>query len=123
MTTIKKRILIAEDEKPVAKALELKLEHEGYVVTVAENGKDALDHMTSGEFDCLVLDLMMPIVDGFEVMQQLQEKKIQIPILVASNLAQAEDIERAQSLGAKEYYVKSDTPLTTVVEKIKKMSR
>jgi two-component system response regulator ResD len=123
MTATKRHILIAEDEKPVAKALALKLEHEGYTVTIVENGKEALQKIAAGGFDCMVLDLMMPVMDGFEVLQELQEKQATLPILVASNLAQAEDMERAKSLGAKDYYVKSDTPLTTVVEQIKKMSQ
>lgn len=123
MTATKRHVLIAEDEKPVAKALALKLEHEGYAATIVENGKEALEKIATGSFDCMVLDLMMPIMDGFEVLQELQEKQATLPVLVASNLAQAEDMERAKSLGAKDYYVKSDTPLTTVVEQIKKMSR
>ncbi len=124
MPASKPHILIAEDEKPVAKALSLKLEHEGFAVTIVENGVDALAAIEKDDFSCLVLDLMMPEMDGFEVLSALQEKQITgVPILVASNLAQAEDIARAKDLGADDYYVKSDTPLTVVVERVQKLAR
>lgn len=121
MTASKGHILIAEDEKPVSKALALKLEHEGYATTVVENGSDAVQEIKTEKFDCIVLDLMMPVMDGFEVLQELQELHSEVPVLVASNLAQAEDIERAKKLGAENYYVKSDTPLTQVVSQVQAM--
>ncbi len=121
MTASKGHILIAEDEKPVAKALALKLEHEGYTATMVENGSDAVKKIKTEKFDCIVLDLMMPVMDGFEVLQELQELHSEVPVLVASNLAQAEDIERAKKLGAENYYVKSDTPLTQVVSQVQTM--
>lgn len=118
MASKKIRLLIAEDERPVAKALQLKLSHSGFDVTVAENGEVALDEIKKEKFQIIILDLMMPKVDGFGVLQALKEVGDTTPVIVASNLSQKEDIDRAQSLGAKDYYVKSDTPIAAIVEKI-----
>lgn len=120
MANTKPHILIAEDERPVAKALELKLSHSGFDVTLAENGEDALKQLDNGQFDLLILDLMMPKLDGFGVLEELQKRNNATPVIIASNLSQMEDIERAKKMGAKDYYVKSDTPVASVVEHVKK---
>src|SRR5210317_829573 len=109
MSSIKK-ILIAEDEKPMARALGLKLEHNGFEVTNAYNGQEALDAMAEEKFDLLLLDLMMPKVGGFEVLEEIKKKKIDIKVIVTSNLSQPEDSEKARSLGAIDYFVKSNMP-------------
>lgn len=120
MSTQSKSILITEDEKPLAHALELKLQHEGFTVSVATNGQECLDLIESKHFDVVLLDLMMPTVDGFQVLATLQKKSQMPTVFVLSNLSQAEDEERVLSLGAKKFFIKSDTPLTTIVEEIKK---
>lgn len=114
-----KKILIAEDEKPMARALQLKLKSEGYDAVIAPNGSKALDFLKKEKFDLMLLDLMMPTVDGFEVLEELKKKKIKIPVLVSTNLGQEEDQKRAKDLGAKEYFVKADTPINEVVAKVK----
>lgn len=115
-----KNILIIEDEKPLAHALELKLTHEGHKVTAVHNGQDGLDQLDSQTFDVVLLDLMMPVVDGFQVLEHLKAKGGQMPtVFVLSNLSQHEDEERVLALGAKKYFVKSDTPLAIIVEEIK----
>ena len=116
-----KNILIVEDEKPLAHALELKLQHEGFVVTVASNGQECLDLLESQQFDVLLLDLIMPVLDGFQVLEHLQQKPTKPAIFVLSNLSQHEDEERALHLGARKFFIKSDTPLTTIVDEVKKV--
>ena len=116
----KARILIAEDEGPIANAMALKLKVSGYDVQVASNGKEALKLLEKDKFDLMLLDLIMPQVDGFEVLETLKKKGIKLPIIVTSNLGQEEDKKQAFALGAFEYLVKADTPLYEIVEKIQK---
>jgi len=114
-----KRVLIVEDEKPLQHALELKLQREGFAIVTAHNGQEAIELLKSQPFDVVLLDLMMPEVDGFQVLEQRATFASQPSIFVLSNLSQREDEERVLALGAKKYFIKSDTPLTTIVDEIK----
>lgn len=117
-----KRILIVEDEHPLAHALELKLTHEGYDVATAATGaaglKAALD---DGSFALILLDLILPEMDGFAVLQGLKAKKCKTPVVVLSNLGQDEDRRKAKELGAKDYLVKSNAPLSEIVALVKSL--
>ena len=73
------RILIAEDEVSIAKALKVLLEKNKYSVTMVHNGNDALDHMLSGEYDALVLDIMMPGMDGVEALREARRQGVKTP--------------------------------------------
>jgi two-component system alkaline phosphatase synthesis response regulator PhoP len=120
MATDQKKILIVEDEKPLAHALELKLVHEGFTVKVASDGQQCLDMLKEEKFDVLLLDLVMPILDGFQVLESLKKDNSTKPVVfVLSNLSQHEDEERVRSLGARRFFIKSDTPLTTIVAEVK----
>lgn len=114
-----KKILVAEDEKPLSKALELKFENEGYDVFIAQNGEEAISLLSKEDFDVLILDLIMPKKDGFAVLEFLKSKNKNIRIIVLSNLAQEEDFKKAKDLGAKSYFVKSNTPIVELVNYIK----
>lgn len=116
-----KRILIAEDEKPMAKALEMKLNNVGFEAKAVFNGEEALEELQKNNYDLLLLDLMMPKKDGFDVLTEMRDKKIKVPTIVSTNLSQESDVEKAKSLGAVDYFVKSDTPITEVVEHVKKI--
>ena len=119
-STQPKKILIVEDEKPMARALELKLNKSGFEAKALFNGEEALKILETEKFDLILLDLVMPKVDGFAVLTALKEREIETPIIVTSNLSQEEDFKRAKELGAKDYFVKSDTPIADIVEHIKK---
>ncbi len=114
-----KKILIVEDERPLAHALELKMTHEGYQVTVALSGTEGLEKAMSGSFDLILTDLIMPQMDGFTLMQELAAKGIKTGVIVLSNLGQEEDRKRALELGAKDYFVKANTPIAEIVKKVK----
>jgi len=116
-----KHILIVEDEKPLSHALQLKLEHEGFVVTIASDGQECLNLIENGSFDIVLLDLIMPVLDGFQVLEQLKSKAKMPAVFVLSNLSQHEDEERVLQLGARKFFIKSDTPLTVIVEEVKKV--
>jgi DNA-binding response OmpR family regulator len=89
-----KHVLIVEDERPLAHALELKLQHEGFTTVVANNGKDGLEQIEKGTFDVVLLDIMMPVMDGFQVLKQLQGRPKPPTVFVLSNLSQHEDADR-----------------------------
>lgn len=115
MSKRQKKILIAEDERPMARALELKLTHMGFTVVVVSNGEAALEAMHREVFDLLLLDLVMPKVDGFQVLEALHGAKKTIPVVIISNLSQPEDEQRTKQLGAKAFFIKSNTPIATIV--------
>ncbi|HXV27053.1 MAG TPA: response regulator [Candidatus Paceibacterota bacterium] len=112
-------ILIAEDELPLAKALAMKLESAGYTVTAVTNGSECLAELKAKKYDMLLLDLIMPETDGFAVLEELKSRGTKIPTIVLSNLGQEEDIERAKSLGAKDYFIKADTSLSAIVDMVR----
>ena len=114
-------ILIAEDERALSKALELKLTNAGFLVTIATDGEAALKLIEGNHFDLLLLDLIMPNKDGFAVLTELSSKKSKLPVVVLSNLGQSEDERKAKELGAVDYWVKADISLIDVVNKIKKL--
>lgn len=114
-----KKILIIEDEKPLVRALELKLTHEGFLVSILLNGEGVVSLLEKEKFSLIICDLVMPKMDGFRVLELVKEHKIDIPVIVLTNLGQAEDEKRVRDLGAIEFFVKSDTPLSKIVEYIK----
>ncbi|PIR49010.1 response regulator [Candidatus Peregrinibacteria bacterium CG10_big_fil_rev_8_21_14_0_10_55_24] len=118
-TTKKKKVLIAEDERPLAHALELKFAHEGFETHIAGDGQQALDLLKAEKFAAVLLDLIMPKLDGFAFLEELKKRKTKIPVIILSNLGQDEDIERAKKLGAEGYFVKSNTPIAEIVKAIK----
>lgn len=116
-----KHILVIEDEKPMAKALEIKLGRLGYVVTVVHNGLLGLSALDTAQYDLVMCDLMMPKMDGFQVLEEMRRRKIDVPVIVMTNLSQEEDKARALSLGARDFIVKSNTPIATIMEIVGKV--
>lgn len=115
----KKKILIVEDEKPLAHALELKMTHEGYETTVASTGREGLEKASTGDYDLILLDLILPEVDGFAILEGLKTKKLKPIVVVLSNLGQDEDRKKAEEFGVKNYLVKSNVPLADIVKVVK----
>ena len=116
-----KKILIAEDERPIAHALELKLNSAGFSTKVVYNGEEALNEIEKNKYNLLMLDLIMPKKDGFAVLSEMKEKNTKIPVVVLSNLGQEEDKIKVTEMGAKGYFVKSDVLISGVVEFVKKI--
>ena len=116
--TASKKILIVDDEKPLAKALELKLSHAGFETHVANNGEDAINALKKESFSLMLLDLIMPKMDGFKVLEEMKKLKKKPPVIVLSNLSQSEDMDKAKKLGAKGFFIKSDTSLAEVVKQV-----
>lgn len=120
-----KNILIAEDEKLLAKVLKEEFEDAGFDVVSAFNGLDALKELKakSKDIDLVILDLLMPVIDGFQVLEEMRKDQTHnlssIPVIVLSNLGQDDEIKRAFQSGAADYFVKSQHPISEVVEKVK----
>lgn len=114
------KILVVEDEQSMANALKLKLTNEGFDVEVANNGEEALKKIETGSFALVLLDLVMPKVDGFKVLETVKDMDIEPPtIIVSSNLSQTEEFQRAKELGAEDYYVKSNTSLSKILDLVR----
>ena len=118
----KKYILVVEDDVFLAKIYKTKLSKEGFELSLAHDGEEALAQIKQKRPDLILLDLMMPKKDGFEVMEELAKdpecKKI--PIIILSNLGQESDVERGLALGAKDYFVKANVSLNEIIKKITK---
>jgi DNA-binding response OmpR family regulator len=119
MAAIKKKVLIIEDEKPMAHALELKLSNAGFETCVAGNGEEGLAALKKQKCDVVLLDLIMPKMDGFSVLRQLQKDENPTPIIVLSNLGQEDDQKRSIKLGAKGFFIKSNMGIAEIVDAVK----
>jgi DNA-binding response OmpR family regulator len=100
------RILIVEDEKKMAAVLKKGLEAENHRVTLAHDGRAGLDVAATADFDVLVLDLMLPVIDGFEVARRLRKNGNQTPILMLTARDAVPDIVKGLDLGADDYLTK-----------------
>jgi len=100
------RILIVEDEKEMIRGLKDILEFEGYEVATAETGKEGLLAVSRSEPDCVILDLMLPDISGYEVCEQIRQKKLHTPILMLTAKAQEYDKIRGFKVGADDYLTK-----------------
>lgn len=116
-----RKVLVIEDERAIAKAMELKLNFSGFKASVAYNGLEALEILKKEKFDLIIVDLIMPKLDGFGTMKAIKELKIKTPIIVSSNLNQDEDLKKAKELGAVDFFVKSNIPISKLIENIKKI--
>jgi len=103
---MKHRILVVEDEPSVARGVKDALSFNGYHVDVAEDGAAGLEMAQAEEFDLLILDLMLPKIQGFEVLERLRDQNIHTPVLILTARGQEDDRVRGLDLGADDYVVK-----------------
>ena len=99
-------VLVAEDDARLAQVIARVLTEEGYVVDLAADGEDALGLALEGAFDVLVLDVMMPGLDGFQVLQELRQQRVDTPVLLLTARGEVEDRVRGLDLGADDYLTK-----------------
>jgi len=120
---MKKKILVTEDDTALREALADYLTKEGFEVMTAANGEEGIEMAKKENPDLLLLDIILPRKDGFEVIKELKadEKTKNIPIVLLTNLESLGDIEKALQLGAMTYLVKSDYSLEEIVVKIKEI--
>lgn len=119
----KGKVLIIEDDRYILKMYQLKLSLEGFTVEVAENGKIGVDKVKEFMPDIILLDILMPELDGFQVLEIVKgDSSVKdIPVLIMSNLGQEDHIEKGMKLGAIGYVVKSQYSPSQVVEKIREV--
>ncbi len=115
-----KKVLIVEDDIYLANAYRVKLTKAGFDVKNAFDGQEAIDILQTYTPDIILLDIVMPRKDGFATLEEIKsnEKWKNIPVILASNLGQREDREKGISLGAVEFFTKTDFTLNNLIEKI-----
>jgi DNA-binding response OmpR family regulator len=101
-----KKVLVIEDEKEMARGLKDLLEFEGYDVTIAGTGKEGFQFLGRNAPDCIILDLMLPDMSGYEICEQIRRKKLNTPILMLTAKAQEYDKVRGFRVGADDYLTK-----------------
>lgn len=117
------KILIVEDDEFLRLLLVKKLRNEGFQILEAVDGEDALRKMKENLPELVILDLILPSVDGFQVLERKKEDQEikNIPVLIVSNLGEKEEVSRSLKLGAIDYIVKSYHTPAEIVEKIKSL--
>jgi len=118
MTT---KILIIEDENALASVLSVKLVKAGYDVAISVNGEDGLAKINAWQPDLILLDIVMPKMNGYEVLENLNKNNIKIPVIIISNSGQDIEIEKTKKLGALDSIVKTEINPEEVVEKVGKI--
>lgn len=113
-------VLLIEDDEYIQKAYKIGLGDAGFKVVSAWDGKEGLEKVSSSSPDIILLDLVMPVMDGFEFLKKIKEDGNfkNIPVVILSNLAQGPDIERARELGAVDYLIKTDFWMEEVIKKV-----
>jgi DNA-binding response OmpR family regulator len=114
------KIVVADDDRMFRKAAETTLRRQGYAVTTASDGEEALQLIRSEQPDIIVLDLIMPKLQGFDVLQVLKQDSLTaaIPVIVLSSLTQEQDKQEALDLGAVAYFNKATFSLGELVKQV-----
>jgi DNA-binding response OmpR family regulator len=119
------RVLVVEDDQFLRDLLTTKLDKENFAVTSAIDGPTGLDKITKQKPEVILLDIILPGIDGFEVLKRIRTNPnmqiASLPIILLSNLGQETDVERGRSLGANDYLIKSNFTIDEIIEKIRKI--
>ena len=118
----KKHIILVEDEETLANLIEAGLKKEGYEVEVARDGKEGLRSIEEGKPDLVLLDMMLPSMNGYEILEALNKKNGPDgfpPVIVISNSGESVEVSKILELGAKDYLIKAEFTPGEIVEKVK----
>ena len=120
----KRKLLLVEDEEDLAAMVSFRLRAAGYEVAVAYDGEEALEKVKTERPDLIILDLMIPKIDGYQVCDRLKKDPAfsKIPILIFTAKAQQKDIERGKRAGADDYLIKPFQP-QDLLEKIRELAQ
>ena len=115
-----KKVLIIEDDEPILKLYQTKLTHDGYDVSVARDGKEGVERSKNMKPDIILLDVMMPIMNGFEVLKALKSmpETKNIPVVILSNYGEIGNITEGLNMGACDYLIKAEQTPSDVTETI-----
>ncbi|MFA7319034.1 MAG: response regulator [Parcubacteria group bacterium] len=122
VSTEKKKVVLAvEDDTFLAGVHRNKMAKEGFDIFIAGNGREALDFLKTKKPDIILLDLIMPVMDGFETLKAIKEnpETKDLKVVILSNLSQEEDKQRVMDMGALDYIVKANVSFREIVEKVK----
>ena len=100
------RVLLVEDDTSTAKSIELMLKSEGYIVDTTDLGEDGLEIGKIYDYDIIILDLMLPDMDGYDVLKALRDSKVETPILILSGLTELDNKIKGLGYGADDYLTK-----------------
>ncbi len=116
-------MLLIEDDDIIIKLLSKRIEKSGYLVTIARNGKEGIKAMQEHKPDLILLDMLMPVLDGFGVLEYMKNAGLlpNLPVIIISNSGQPVEIERALKLGVRDYLVKLNFNPNELIEKIKRI--
>lgn len=122
MANGKKTILLVEDDEMINTMYKTKFEQADFVVLSSDNGADGLELALEHKPDLILLDIIMPQLDGFAVLEKLKSnaKTKNIPVMLLTNLGTEEDVKKGEELGAKDYLVKANLTPAEVLDKVKK---
>ena len=112
------KILIIEDEKPLVELLSTKIKSEGFLVESAEDGEVGLEKIESWEPDLILLDIIMPKMVGYDVLEKLNDDNNKTPVIIISNSGQLVEIEKTKKLGAVDHLIKTAFSPEDVLKKI-----
>lgn len=117
------KILVVEDDKFLRELITQKLSREGYDVYEAVDGEDGVKKAKESKPDIILLDLILPGIDGFEVLAKIKEDSdlVNIPVVILSNLGQRDDVERGLKLGAVDFLIKAHFTPGEIIEKVQKI--
>jgi len=120
-----KKVIIIEDDRFLSSLIKARLEKDGYVVIQAFDGNEAVSLLKKEVPDLIILDLIMPKVTGFEVLEEvsMMPEVSKTPVVILSNLAQDSDIEKAKRLGAAEYFVKVRVSIDDLIKTVENIVR
>jgi len=120
MGDTKAKILFVDDDNFLRKVYKSELSEQGYEVILAADGDEGLEKAQISDPDLIILDMIMPRKNGFEVLTELQNnpKTENIPVIILSNLGQEDDIKKGLDLGAVDYLVKDNITLNVIVDKV-----
>ncbi len=120
MADAAKKVMLIEDDRFLSSLIKARLEKDGITIAQAFDGEDAIKRLPEERPDLVILDLIMPKTNGFEVLKSisLMPGLERTPVVIVSNLAQDSDIEKAQQLGAKAYFVKVKISIDDLIGKI-----
>lgn len=104
------RILLIEDDSATAQSIQLMLKSEGYICDTTDLGEDGLEIGKLYDYDIMILDLMLPDIDGYEVVRRLREARVETPILILSGLNEADNKVKGLGVGADDYLTKPFDP-------------
>ncbi len=115
-----KKVLLVEDDVFVSDVYSTRLSREGYQVFLMSNGRDAVSWLETNIPDIVLLDIMMPYMDGIEVLKEFRQKDVckDVPVIMLTNLSEKENIREALSLGANDYLIKSHFTPSEIVNKV-----